>query len=554
MGEPTCLMQQQPFSYVAGIPNESNEGNPLHVLGQSVSFGRFMSESLAWEKWSSFSNNRYVEEAERFSRPGSVAQKKAFFEAHYKNLAARKAAALLEQANSAAEKNETEVQDDNAVQVQDSGEVNTNSQLGLDYKQVDVKETINAEASVLPNDDVHNLLVEMPICESRKLEEVDTLTENPAVGKDSVNFETLTQFGVADSEEEVKEREITGSKLMEKPLLKDFISTRDDLTLMGKKKLQICGKASRMPSTPAKPAASVRAKKENNSTPISKKCTIDALDKKKSTPKSTHKSMNFTPVRGINKITSSVIRKIDNSIMGSNYKASKDCTTPLKTPTMVPVLREPKHTLATPQSEDRRARTPLHPLASGSKTVRSRWHFLPTDCSNFMSARKNKSQSPNLSTTPFSFRTEERAARRKEKLEEKFNANQAQKVQLQATLKSIFEQEKAETEIKKLRQTLCFKARPLPDFYRERAKKNPIEKVPLTHSQSPNLARTPSPSIIQRTSQPSLSYSFKNGGPKHGMGKNGGNLRSLTSRLRSITRENTSPNIQYEQHKVPKKV
>lgn len=54
-----------------------------------------MSEKLDWEKWSSFpTQNRYVAEAERYSRPGSVAQKKAFFEAHYKKLAAaRKAAA-----------------------------------------------------------------------------------------------------------------------------------------------------------------------------------------------------------------------------------------------------------------------------------------------------------------------------------------------------------------------------------------------------------------------------------------------------------------------------
>lgn len=69
--------------------------NPINALGESVSFGRFMTESLAWEKWSTFSSshNRYVEEAERISRPGSVAQKKAFFEAHYKKLAAQKAAA-----------------------------------------------------------------------------------------------------------------------------------------------------------------------------------------------------------------------------------------------------------------------------------------------------------------------------------------------------------------------------------------------------------------------------------------------------------------------------
>lgn len=74
-----------------------------------------MSESLAWEKWSSFSHNRYVEEAERYSRPGSVAQKKAFFEAHYKKLAAQKAAALLEQANNEAQKNATGQEDEGVI-------------------------------------------------------------------------------------------------------------------------------------------------------------------------------------------------------------------------------------------------------------------------------------------------------------------------------------------------------------------------------------------------------------------------------------------------------
>lgn len=79
------------------------QGNPTHALGQSVSFGRFASESLSWEKWSTFSHRKYVEEAERYSRPGSVAEKKAFFEAHYKKMAEKKKAeaALLEQANAA---------------------------------------------------------------------------------------------------------------------------------------------------------------------------------------------------------------------------------------------------------------------------------------------------------------------------------------------------------------------------------------------------------------------------------------------------------------------
>lgn len=76
------------------------QGNPLDALGDSVSFGRFMKESLDWDKWSTFSEKkRHVEEAERYSKPGSVAQKKAFFEAHYKRIAAMKAAALLEEEN-----------------------------------------------------------------------------------------------------------------------------------------------------------------------------------------------------------------------------------------------------------------------------------------------------------------------------------------------------------------------------------------------------------------------------------------------------------------------
>lgn len=92
----------------------------MPVYGESISFGRFMSESepsLSWEKWSTFSNKKYVEEAARFAQPGSVAQKKAFFEAHYKKIAARKAAAeaeaaaLIEQQNAARAEQERFAQD-----------------------------------------------------------------------------------------------------------------------------------------------------------------------------------------------------------------------------------------------------------------------------------------------------------------------------------------------------------------------------------------------------------------------------------------------------------
>lgn len=61
------------------------------ALNVSVSFGKFEKDSLSWEKWSSFSPNKYLEEVEKCATPGSVAQKKSYFEAHYKKIAARKA-------------------------------------------------------------------------------------------------------------------------------------------------------------------------------------------------------------------------------------------------------------------------------------------------------------------------------------------------------------------------------------------------------------------------------------------------------------------------------
>jgi len=65
---------------------------PNRVLTESVSFGRYANETLAWARWSAFTQNRYLEEVERFTKPGSVAEKKAFFEAHFKNRASGKAA------------------------------------------------------------------------------------------------------------------------------------------------------------------------------------------------------------------------------------------------------------------------------------------------------------------------------------------------------------------------------------------------------------------------------------------------------------------------------
>ncbi|CAA7014393.1 unnamed protein product [Microthlaspi erraticum] len=64
----------------------------------SVSFGKFENDdSLSWEKFSSFSPNKYLEEVEKLHTPGSVAQKKAYFESHYKKIAERKTEIMMEE-------------------------------------------------------------------------------------------------------------------------------------------------------------------------------------------------------------------------------------------------------------------------------------------------------------------------------------------------------------------------------------------------------------------------------------------------------------------------
>ena len=137
----------------------------MNALGESVSFGRFMTESLAWEKWSSFSNKRHVEEAERYAQPGSVAQKKAFFEAHYKRIAAAKAAALLEQAN--AESNALEPESETIEQL---SECNSTSQDSETMKQ-------DSEEVVLEKNQEFAVIAESDSSEVDRLERADSTTE-----------------------------------------------------------------------------------------------------------------------------------------------------------------------------------------------------------------------------------------------------------------------------------------------------------------------------------------------------------------------------------------
>ncbi|XP_057491992.1 protein WVD2-like 7 isoform X2 [Actinidia eriantha] len=541
--------------------NKHYPGNPMPDLGESISFGRFMSESLSWDKWSLFSHNRYVEEAERYAQPGAVAQKKAFFEAHYKRIAAKKAAALLEQANAANSNPEAEFEDQSCDSTANNAQSTTTNSLVPLCEQIEVKivdVNVNSHSSGAEMKlEIGNTKGADPVTEPKvvsemeleigKMKRADLVTEHEVVAE-TMKDESLDQF-----ENVVTQNLDSESPQMEKPLLEGFKSCQEAPSPVSKKKPAILSLKSsgyrrepKVPASPAKSAASIHPRKDNSVTPITGKSPIDAINKKKANSKSLHMLIFSTPAKEPDKSTTQGARRAERSrVAPGSYRAYKDCKTPLKTPTMTNANGVLKNPSATPCSENKRPRTPVAPSATGSKTTGPKWRILSAVSSKSLSACKNKLQSPTLST-PFSFRTEERAARRKQKLEEKFIAKEAEKVQLQTRLKV-----KAETELRNLRQSLCFKARPLPDFYKEReTPKNQINnvKTPLTHPQSPKLGRKPSPITLQGiTSLPPETKSTKNSGPKNVLKKKNQIPKPLVSLPEMIAHENTSPNIQLDQ-------
>lgn len=163
----------------------------MHALGESISFGRFTSESLSWEKWSTFRQNRYVEEAERYAQPGSVAQKKAFFEAHYKRIAAAKKAAaeaLLEQAKT------ENTNPDPELESQDCSIITNQSQ-----------STTNLATEVV------------------SMKEADAVTEPEVVTDNLMKDESFYQFENVVNQNMVSEMGTDESPQMEKPLLQVMI-------------------------------------------------------------------------------------------------------------------------------------------------------------------------------------------------------------------------------------------------------------------------------------------------------------------------------------------
>uniref|UniRef100_A0A7N0ZS52 TPX2 C-terminal domain-containing protein n=1 Tax=Kalanchoe fedtschenkoi TaxID=63787 RepID=A0A7N0ZS52_KALFE len=456
MEESTCLLHSfsldLALSGTAARCASGQQRDPMHALGDSVSFGRFMtssSDSSAWDRWSNSSHKRYVEEAAKYSQPGSVAQKKAFFEAYYK----RKALLALENAQAIA--------DTNNAQLHGSACVHDGVGVALDVPTDPVEQPRSQ-----PEPDNRSAAQNSIPAAAESSVALVSISDS---GDDAKQWASLADFTTgcvskaiqAEPKSSPASTEVTEESEMDKPLLKDRNSNQEVCSNMKKPKLPPAPSlnpaaadniwaSAKIPCPPPKPLN--HAKKENV-TPANTRSATESLDRIKATPKPLIAYMSRTPARDVNRAATNSLKRGNDSMIQ-----------PLRTPTTAP---KAKKLTVTPQSENRRdMTTPIQSAASGSRTTGPKWRFL--------GGLENKQRPSPLASSPFNFRTDERAAKRKEKLELKFIAKAPQKVQLQTKLK-----DKAESELKKLRETFCFRARPLPSFYKERK----VEKRPELKSE-----------------------------------------------------------------------
>ncbi|XP_022734556.1 protein WVD2-like 7 isoform X2 [Durio zibethinus] len=572
------------FSNPADISHKAKEGDPIRALTESVSFGRFMSESLAWEKWSTFSNNRYLEEVEKFSEPGSVAQKKAYFEAHYKRRAAMRAAALLEQANTVIN-GASQMGTINAalaVSSLNTDSANADTSLAMNQQDNGVSDVAVANTADV---DAGNLNVE------RDNMDVTDAEGGQAVMEQNVTIENNTQIENSKALENIENHGMIMATPHKKMPHNECTDQKNSTSSSNKRPTSSLSKsskpirASQLPLNPSKIVASAQARSDtdvakfagnsndkmntipnslhksitvtsgaskttktslrmpkdsptslqtptstlkkaadqenlapssdkrqsnsmlklsnhgraskrapsriaNNHALINKTSAVDSTEQRRIVQKSLHMSMNFTMRTGETNKTSP--------------KISRESLTPLQTPTRASVNGGPKLASKVPLSQDRRTRAAPNKSVSGGVTGDGRWPTL-SNCSKSSTASGTSRRSA-ISSSPFSFRSEERAAKRKEffkKLADKMNSKEVEKSQMQIR-----------------------------------------SKITSTWPQSPNFGRKPPPSTVQdANSRPPRRPSIDPESSKHVLRKNNRMACSMTS-LPKNRHENASPNIQ----------
>ncbi|KAM0932979.1 putative protein WVD2-like 7 [Dioscorea sansibarensis] len=357
----------------------------------SITFGRFKTESLSWERRSSFSHNRYLEEVEKCSTHGSVNQKKAYFEAHFKKkplnqfFAQSKDRPQCPTSESSHEESETHTQE-----CQDPGISDDHEDGVTEHGHEEISSSGISEQCTRVEDNAQGIQFELVdhIDKTQPLHENDSdVVVNQKYGKEHVVAEGYPE-----------EDSLSQRSLVEK---NSYPSLRE------MKEISKKGAEKKLKAQP--PSCQTQSK---NSTQMNQP----------------HSGKEFFKT----------LRKTREELRAKPEEQSPISIPPSKVSGFEPPKSEGSGSLkAKARQENRRPKQVITPAKTESKQR----------------------------TAAFSFRSDERAEKRKEfsmKMEEKFRAKEAETSEILART-----QEETEAEIKQLRKSLNFKATPMPSFYHE---------------------------------------------------------------------------------------